>query len=65
MVTLSRFYSSTGERFDKSGRQVLQPQKVIEHAVRKPGVRVAFGGLRASARTVPRCWIENLKGELK
>jgi uncharacterized membrane protein len=46
MVTLSRLFSSTGERVSMSGRQVLQRQKEIEHAVRKLGVRVAFGGLR-------------------
>src|SRR5437588_3498582 len=48
MVTLSRLYSSTGEQFGKSRRQVLQPQKAIEHAARKRGVRVAFGGLRVA-----------------
>jgi uncharacterized membrane protein len=48
MVTLSLLASSTGERCGKSRRQILQPQKGIEQAACKLGVRVAFGGLRVA-----------------
>jgi uncharacterized membrane protein len=48
MVTLSLLYPPTGERRGKGRRQVLQPQKGIEYAARKLGVRVAFVGLRVA-----------------
>jgi uncharacterized membrane protein len=48
MDTLSRLYPTTGERFGKSRRQGLQPQKGIVQATRKLGVRVAFRGLRVA-----------------